>query len=105
MERGNFYHLSKEGLGSFSVPFSEGSHFLNGGNQALGGEWEGGMQPRTPLAPALRRHFSLLARVATWPPFPSWRDPLHSWLSLSFIFWPLPELFFLCCCLTFACLN
>jgi hypothetical protein len=38
-EEGVFITLQNEGLDPFSLPFTEGSRSLNGGNQALGGEW------------------------------------------------------------------
>ena len=73
-QRGFFFnHPSDEGLDPFSLPFTEGFRSLNGGNQVLGGKWEGRMPFCTLLAQALRKTFLLsfelyfwLTRVTTW---------------------------------------
>ena len=73
-------------VGPFSLPFTKGSRSLNGDNQALEGEW-GRNTTSHPTYSSLRKAFLFqfelhfwLARVAIWPPCPSWQDPLHSQL-------------------------
>ena len=103
IERGtrDFYHLSNEKLGPFSLPFTGASRschvrkktkerdnynviwtMATKPSDVIGGK---GMPPHIALAQALTKvilfpfdmHF-LLARVTTCYPCPSWHDSLHS---------------------------